>query len=229
MVDSGPFIREGQFKASQELKNVCFMPAYDQQMGWFHPHRKFELGERLARWGLNTQYGFERIGWKPVACTESQGKGDHFILTFDDSITVVDGRPIVGFAIAGEDRHFVPANAVLAPVNEDDEENDEVRRHDNKLKIWSPLVKEPVAVRYAWARNPLGNVVNEEHFECVIPIPSFRTDDWDWPETPFRTDGRDAEEKHSDKRDEMRRNAQRWVKERMVLEARQTLESATME
>lgn len=57
MVDPGPFIREGQFKAGQELDNVCFMPAYDQQMPWYHPHKKFELGERTARWALNTQYG----------------------------------------------------------------------------------------------------------------------------------------------------------------------------
>jgi sialate O-acetylesterase len=228
MVDSGPFIREGQFKAAQELKNVCFMPAYDQQMGWFHPHRKFELGERLARWGLNTQYGYEQIGWKPVACIKSESKGDYFILTFDGRINVVDGRPMVGFAIAGEDRHFVPANAVFAPVNENrnDEEDDEVERHDKKLKIWSPLVKKPVAVRYAWARNPLGNVVNEEHYESVIPIPSFRTDDWDWPETPFRADGGDTEEEHREKREQMRRNAERWAKERIVLEAREALRSA---
>ena len=227
MVDSGPFIREGQFKAAQELKNVCFMPAYDQQMPWFHPHKKFELGERLARWGLNTQYGYEQIGWKPVACIKSESQGDHFIMTFDGRINVVDGRPMVGFAIAGEDRHFVPANAVFAPVNENtnDEEDDDVERHDKKLKIWSPLVKEPVAVRYAWARNPLGNVVNEEHYESVIPIPSFRTDDWDWPEAPFRADGGDAEEKHRERREQMRRNAERWAKERIALEAREALRS----
>ncbi|MFC1739729.1 sialate O-acetylesterase [Planctomycetota bacterium] len=216
MVDPGPFIREGQFKASQELENVCFMPAYDQQVPWYHPHKKFELGERIARWALNTQYGFDHIGWKLVVCTRSENKGDHFILTFDRAVQVDDGRAIEGFAIAGEDRHFVPASAEY--VGEDEIGNE--RWDERLIKVWSPLVKKPVAVRYAWARNPLGNVVNSEHHERVIPIPSFRTDDWDWPEAPFRADGGDAEAKHRDKLEQMRRNAERWVKERMVLEAR---------
>jgi len=48
------------------------------------------------------------------------------------------------------------------------------------LYVWSPLVKEPVAVRYAWARSPMGNLkINGKPWQ---PVPSFRTDSWDWPE-----------------------------------------------
>ncbi|MHC4214452.1 MAG: hypothetical protein ACYSWP_13895 [Planctomycetota bacterium] len=54
----------------------------------------------------------------------------------------------------------------------------------------------------------------------IIPIPSFRTDDWDWPQAPFSADGGDAEEQHRDKLDQMRSNAERWVKERIDLQAR---------
>jgi sialate O-acetylesterase len=212
MVDPAPFIREGQFKASQELLNVCFMPAYDQQVPWYHPHRKFELGERTARWALNTQYGYDHIGYKPAVCTKSENKGGHFILTFDRPVQVDDGRPFEGFAIAGEDRHFVPARAEYVDMGED--EIDSGRWEERLIKVWSPLVKEPVAVRYAWARNPLGNVVNSVHHERVIPIPSFRTDDWDWPEAPFNADGGDAEEKHRDKLDRMRTNAEKWAEQR---------------
>ena len=46
-------------------------------------------------------------------------------------------------------------------------------------------VKKPLSVRYAWARNPLGNLVNGPHNERTIAVPSFRTDKWDWPEAPF--------------------------------------------
>jgi sialate O-acetylesterase len=218
MVDPAPFIREGQFKAAQELENVCFMPAYDQQVPWYHPHTKFELGERTARWALNTQYGYDRIGWKPAVCTGSENKGDHFILTFDRTVQVDDGRPLAGFAIAGEDRHFVPARAEYVVVGKD--ERGEERTDERQVKVWSALVQKPLAVRYAWARNPLGNMVNSEHHERVIPIPSFRTDDWDWPEAPFRSDGGEAEEKHGERRDQMRRNAQRWLKERIAPETR---------
>jgi hypothetical protein len=41
-------------------------------------------------------------------------------------------------------------------------------------------------VRYAWARNPLGNLVNQD---CpLIPVPLFRTDNWDYPEAPYLPD-----------------------------------------
>jgi sialate O-acetylesterase len=50
-----------------------------------------------------------------------------------------------------------------------------------KIVVWSPLVKEPVAVRYAWATSPMGNLkVNGKPW---LPLPSFRTDEWDWPES----------------------------------------------
>jgi len=95
--------------------------------------------------------------------------------------------------------------------------------------VWSPLVAKPLAVRYAWARNPVGNAVNSQHRERIIPVPSFRTDDWDWPEAPFKSDGGDAEVKHRERRNEMRRKAEHWAKERTVLEAREVLKSAAVE
>jgi hypothetical protein len=47
--------------------------------------------------------------------------------------------------------------------------------------VWSPLVNQPVAVRYGWATSPMGNLKVNGHADC--PVPSFRTDDWDWPES----------------------------------------------
>jgi sialate O-acetylesterase len=51
-----------------------------------------------------------------------------------------------------------------------------------KIHVWSPLVKEPVAVRYAWASGgPMGNLkVDGNEW---LPLPSFRTDTWDYPES----------------------------------------------
>ncbi|HUT59921.1 MAG TPA: hypothetical protein VNA25_18920, partial [Phycisphaerae bacterium] len=50
-----------------------------------------------------------------------------------------------------------------------------------RVVVWSPLVKEPVAVRYAWATSPMGNLkVNGKPW---LPLQSFRTDEWDWPES----------------------------------------------
>jgi sialate O-acetylesterase len=70
-----------------------------------------------------------------------------------------DGGPLNGFAIAGEDKKFVWASAVI--------EGDHV-------VVGSPQVKDPVAIRYDWADNPDGNLVNG----AGLPASPFRSDDW---------------------------------------------------
>ncbi len=65
-----------------------------------------------------------------------------------------------GFAIAGEDKKFVWAKAkVTGP---------------DTIEVWSDEVKEPVAVRYAWADNPVCNMFSG----AGLPLTPFRTDDW---------------------------------------------------
>ncbi|HVW39055.1 MAG TPA: sialate O-acetylesterase, partial [Pirellulales bacterium] len=71
-----------------------------------------------------------------------------------------DVNELRGFAIAGEDKKFVWAQAkIIGP---------------NQIEVWSDQVKEPVAVRYAWADNPICNVYSVEG----LPLTPFRTDDW---------------------------------------------------
>jgi sialate O-acetylesterase len=69
------------------------------------------------------------------------------------------GVPLVGFTIAGEDRKFVKAEAVID--------------HDTVI-VQSPLIVQPRAVRYGWADYPTGNLFNAEG----LPASPFRTDDW---------------------------------------------------
>jgi len=65
------------------------------------------------------------------------------------------------FAIAGPGKKFVWAKAYLAP--------------GNKVIVTSDAVKNPVAVRYAWADNPEdANLYNMEG----LPASPFRTDNW---------------------------------------------------
>ena len=52
-----------------------------------------------------------------------------------------------------------------------------------RIIVWNDLVENPIELRYAWARNPLGNLVNDA--ERIIPVPLFRTDSWDYPEAPY--------------------------------------------
>jgi sialate O-acetylesterase len=72
---------------------------------------------------------------------------------------VAKGEKLTGFAIAGEDRKFVWANAKI---------------EGNTVVVWSEQVPKPVAVRYGWADNPDCNLYNKEG----LPASPFRTDDW---------------------------------------------------
>ncbi|HUT10396.1 MAG TPA: hypothetical protein VMY42_07865 [Thermoguttaceae bacterium] len=217
-IDPAPFIREGQFKAHRELPNVGFACAYDQQVPWYHPHKKVQLGERIARWALATAYDV-KLGYQPAICTSATLQDDRMVLTFDREVQTHDGRPIEGFAVAGADQQFVPARAEYAILGKDDRGRD---REDRKtLEVWSDLVETPAAVRYAWARNPLGNLVNGQHHERVLPVPSFRTDDWDWPEASFDPEARGETGRL---RGEMRKQAEEHNRQRRLQEARLLLE-----
>ncbi|MDH3584614.1 MAG: sialate O-acetylesterase [Phycisphaerae bacterium] len=217
MVDAAPYIREAQFKAYRELEGIGWTSAYDQQVPWYHPHKKLQLGERLARWALATQYGI-RLGHEPAICTESKITGDRIVLTFDRLIKVQDNRPIAGMAIAGEDRNFYAARAAFAVKGKDKHGRDQLDYQ--RVEVWSPLVAEPKAVRYAWARCPLGNLANSAHHERFIPVPSFRTDDWGWEDAPFGSEERSVSGRRWS---EARKQAEANMKKRKLHEARDRL------
>jgi sialate O-acetylesterase len=71
------------------------------------------------------------------------------------------GGALQGFAIAGADGRFVPAQARV--------------QGQHQVLVWSPAVPTPVAVRYGWVDNP-------EHANLVggtgLPASPLRTDTW---------------------------------------------------
>ena len=70
------------------------------------------------------------------------------------------GGPLKWFAIAGENRRFLWADAEI---------------EGDTIVVHSDAVKYPVAVRYAWWDDPLGcNLYNRDG----LPASPFRTDDW---------------------------------------------------
>ena len=71
-----------------------------------------------------------------------------------------DVREVRGFALAGEDKAFVWAEAKILK--------------DGRIEISSDQVADPVAVRYAWAENPVVNMFNH----AGLPLTPFRTDEW---------------------------------------------------
>lgn len=181
MTDAAPFIREAQFNAYKQLEHVGFACAYDNQENWYHPRKKIEPTERMARWALDRYYSIP-LGWKPTEVVRKERKSDSMVLVFSGELKTTDDRPFEGFTIAGKDGHFFPATADYFKVEKDQNGQDILNK--KILFIHSKYVSDPVEVRYAWARNPLGNVVSAAIRERVIPLPSFRTDTWDYPEAP---------------------------------------------
>lgn len=130
------------------------------ESGNIHPKNKQAVGHRLALWALAKVYGQDVAGSGPLPAGQ-EIQGDHVSLSFShtDGGLVARGGELKGFAIAGEDRRWVWANA---------------RIEGDRVVVSSPEVNAPKAVRYAWAANPDCNLYNG----AGLPASPFRTDDW---------------------------------------------------
>jgi len=126
-----------------------------------HPKNKQDVGKRLALWALADTYGKEVVYSGPIY-KSMKVDGSSIILKFDhvgSGLVAKGGEELKGFAIAGADRKFVWADAKI---------------DGDTVVVSSDGVTEPVAVRYAWADNPVCNLYNAEE----LPASPFRTDDW---------------------------------------------------
>jgi len=129
-----------------------------------HPKNKQDVGRRLALWTLAKNYG-KKLEYCGPFYKSMVIEGSKIILHFDHfgGGLVAGGGPdqsgFKGFAIAGADRKFVWADAKIDV---------------DTVVVSSDKITEPVAVRYAWADNPVCNLYNQEG----LPASPFRTDDW---------------------------------------------------
>ncbi len=127
-----------------------------------HPRNKQDVANRLARWALAQDYGI-KIPYHSPTYKSMEKSGNKIVLTFDHvgrGFRPFDVNEPRGFSIAGKDRKFVNAQAKIAGTN--------------TVEVWSDAVPDPVAVRYAWADNPVCNMYSNEG----LPLTPFRTDDW---------------------------------------------------
>ena len=126
-----------------------------------HPKNKQEVGRRLSLWALAKVYG-KRGEFSGPVYRSMKVEGDKIRLCFDhvSGGLIARNGPLKTFAIAGEDKVFHWAEAVI----------------DGKTVMVSAReVSKPVAVRYAWAENPEGcNLYNQ----AGLPAVPFRTDSW---------------------------------------------------
>lgn len=126
-----------------------------------HPKNKQDVGKRLALNALAKTY-HKDIPYSGPMYKSMQVKGNKIIIQFDHiegGLISKGNKELKGFAISGKNKKFVWANAKI--------EGDQV-------VVWNSKIKNPVAIRYAWASNPVCNLYNTAN----LPASPFRTDNW---------------------------------------------------
>jgi sialate O-acetylesterase len=150
-------IREQQHGALQ-LPGVGMIAAIDVGNGNLHFPKKRPLGERLAGLALHNVYGQPGQPYSPIF-RGYKVEGNKVRLSFDDAegLRASGDGEVRGFAIRGAAGDWVWAKGKI---------------EGQQIVVWSDAVPVPVAVRYAWAQNPVISIENG----AGLPLYPFRTD-----------------------------------------------------
>lgn len=126
-----------------------------------HPLNKKDVGRRLALAALKVAYGEKDVVYSGPIYKCMKIDGNKIIISFTNtgsSLIVKGGEELKHFAICGSDKKFIWAKAKI---------------EGDKVVVWNDNISNPVAVRYAWADNPVGaNLYNKKG----LPASPFRTD-----------------------------------------------------
>ncbi len=158
--------REAQALAAATVTNTHLAVSIDLgEDADVHPKEKRTLGQRIARIIAREVYALSVEGdiYGPAYTRMSAEPGGlriHFVHA--QGLKAGDGKPLSEFAIAGADKNFVWAEAVI---------------EGDTVLVRSPKVAAPEAVRYDWADAPHGNLRNADN----LPAAPFRTDDFKPP------------------------------------------------
>ncbi|MEZ4829946.1 MAG: sialate O-acetylesterase [Bacteroidia bacterium] len=126
-----------------------------------HPTNKHDVGDRLSRWALAKNYGQKDLAFSGPLYEKMETENGSIRLWFyfSEGGLIAKGGPLSFFEIAGKDRVFHPAKAVI---------------DGETVVVSSPEVAEPEAVRFAFGNTDPSNLYNQ----AGLPASSFRTDDW---------------------------------------------------
>jgi len=155
-----PELRESQFLVSQKVSNPALIVTTDcGDAENIHPSHKQPVDERLAFAARALAYK-EKIEYAGPAFRSFNIKNDEVFLNFSHigkGLTAKNTDELKGFTIAGGDKQFVPAKALIK---------------GNQVVVFAKGIKKPVDVRYGWSNVPDVNLYNVEGF----PASPFRTD-----------------------------------------------------
>jgi len=156
-------LRDAQLHTARTIPHTGLVVIIDTgEADNVHPRLKRPVGERLARWALNDVYGqkVEPPG-SPYPVGHEIREGAVFVrfLQVGEGLRSRDGQPLRAFQISDPARRWTWAMAdIVAP---------------DTIRIRSPAVAEPMAVRHGWQDNPPCNLENS----AGLPATPFRTDE----------------------------------------------------
>ncbi|MEO5683091.1 MAG: sialate O-acetylesterase [Chitinophagaceae bacterium] len=156
------YLRDAQRKALAKINNSGMVVLLDAgEENSIHPANKEIVGRRLAYLSLAKTYAQKGFAGSSPGFDSLKINGNIATIQFTDAPNGLTsfGKPLANFEIAGADKIFRPAKAVIARGG---------------VIVSSPDVKEPVAVRYAFKDFVVGDLFSTEG----LPVSSFRTDDW---------------------------------------------------
>ncbi|MCX7846493.1 MAG: sialate O-acetylesterase [bacterium] len=159
-----PFLREAQTLALRipHTAMACAIDLADpDNPNDIHPKNKQVVAHRLVCAARHIAYGEDLVFSGPLF-RKAEFTNAHVVLHFDHTGSGLVSRegPLRGFALAGANKKFVWADALITGLT---------------VLVSATNVPSPLAVRYGWANNPIGNLYNVEGFPAV----PFRTDNWE--------------------------------------------------
>lgn len=171
-----PWLRESQLKALS-VPNTGMITTLDiGEKDDIHPKNKQEIGRRFALWALNTVYG-KKIEYSGPLPISREIRGDKVIISFShaDGLKIKDGTELKGFEVANAQ--------VKSKATDENKKETEINTYNyapakaiienGKVIVSSDTIKNPTAVRYAWANYPDCNLVNQDN----LPASPFRFED----------------------------------------------------
>ena len=154
-----PEIREAQLFTLSTVKNTAMASTIDcGERTNIHPPYKQPVGARLALAARAVAYN-EKIEYSGPLYTDYKSIDNTIRISFSHVGKGLDvkGDSIIGFTIAGENKKFLPAKAVV--------------KGDNII-LSNPQIAKPVAAGYGWETVPNVNLYNKDG----LPAVPFRTD-----------------------------------------------------
>ncbi len=156
-------VREAQWLTAEKLPNTGIAIATEiGESENVHPANKREIGRRLSLVALDEVYDKELVSCGPTLESAQLGADGKYRVKFHSSgaLKTTNGAAPALFAVAGPDKKFVDATAIL---------------EGNELVISSPEVNAPAALRYAWINDTAQANLTDD---SGLPTVPFRTDSW---------------------------------------------------